>query len=57
MYLLFFTNPDLKQSLVWIISWIKSKVVTELVREKSKLSDRLLVKEIALDIKQVVWNG
>lgn len=45
-----FSNPDLKESLVWIIPWIKSKEVTELVRNKTKLSDRLIVKEIALDM-------
>lgn len=45
-----FSNPDLKESLVWIIPWTKSKVVSELVRKKSILSDRLVVKEIALDM-------
>jgi hypothetical protein len=30
-----FTNPDLKQSLVWIIPWVKSKIVTDLVRNKT----------------------
>ena len=45
-----FTNPDLKQSLVWIIPWTKSKVVSDLVRSKTKLEDRLIVKEIALDM-------
>ncbi len=51
-----FTNPDLKQSLVWIIPWVKSKVVTDLVRNKTKLSDRLWVKEIALDMaRSMEW--
>ena len=45
-----FSNPDLKESLVWIIPWTKSKVVCELVRNKSILLDRLVVKEIALDM-------
>lgn len=45
-----FSNPDFKQSLVWIIPWTKSNVVTTLVRNKTKLSDRLWVKEIALDM-------
>ncbi len=45
-----FSNPDLKESLVWIIPWTKSKVVSNLVRNKSTLSDRLVVKEIALDM-------
>ena len=45
-----FSNPDLKDSLIWIIPWTKSKVVCDLVCNKSKLSDRLIVKEIALDM-------
>lgn len=45
-----FSNPDLKQGLVWIIPWTKSKIVNDLVRNKTKLEDRLLVKEIALDM-------
>lgn len=51
-----FTNPDLKQSLVWIIPWVKSKIVTDLIRNKTKLSDRLWVKEIALDMaRSMEW--
>ncbi len=51
-----FTNPDIKQSLVWIIPWVKSKIVTDLVRKKTKLADRLLVKEVALDMaRSMEW--
>ena len=47
-----FSNPDIKPSLIWIIPWIKSKEVTALVRNKTKLSDRLQVKEVALDMSR-----
>lgn len=51
-----FTNPDETPSLVWIIPWVKSKIVTDLVRNKTKLSDRLWVKEIALDMaRSIEW--
>ena len=51
-----FSNPDLKQWLVWIIPWIKSKEVTDLVRNKTKLADRLWVKEVALDMaRNMEW--
>ncbi len=51
-----FSNPDLKQGLVWIIPWVKSKNVTELVRKKSKFKDRLIVKEVALDMaRNMEW--
>jgi len=51
-----FTNPDTSPSLVWIIPWIKSKIVTDLVRKKTKLENRLLVKEVALDMaRSMEW--
>lgn len=45
-----FSNSDLKQWLIWIIPWTKSKIVTDLVINKTKLKDRLKVKEVALDM-------
>ncbi|PID87421.1 hypothetical protein CSB07_01280 [Candidatus Gracilibacteria bacterium] len=51
-----FSNPDLKQGLVGIIPGVKSKNVTELVRKKSKFKDRLIVKEVALDMaRNMEW--
>lgn len=45
-----FSNPDLDKWLIWIIPWTKSKLVSELVREKTNFTDRIIVKEIALDM-------
>jgi len=45
-----FSNPDLKEWLIWMIPWVKSKLVTDLVCGKTKLSDRLIVKELSLDM-------